>query len=449
MTWLQRYTLRHYVQNSVWILPVFGMAAALLSVIGLHWIEQRPGWKASIDPAAALALFGTLAGSMLTFIVFLSSSLLLVVQLASAQLSPRVIGVIFRDPVTRCAMTLFAFTFTFTLAVLVRIRTGVPAITPYCASYLCLLSVGVFLFLIDHVGKKLRPSGALLAVARLGHQVIQAVYPRQLSGPPHPASLPANTPGRQPTRTVTSPKDGVFLAFDLKGIVALAQQAGCTIELVPQVGGFVAVDDPLFRIFGTHGGSLAQALCQTVALGQERTLEQDPTFPFRVIVDIASKALSAAINDPTTAVLAIDQIHHLLRSVGRRHLDEGRIRDSSGALRLVYPTPDWEDFVCLAVTEIRQFGGASIQVVRRLRAMLENLAEILPPERAALLRDELALLQRTSGRSFTEPEDRALASVSDLQGMGGKHAAEDASAIVVDQPSTKVNPMSGAPEPRT
>lgn len=89
---------------------------------------------------------------------------------------------------------------------------------------------------------------------------------------------------------------------------------------------------------------------------------------------------------------------------------------------MVYRTPDWEDFVYLAVTEIRQFGGTSIQIARRLRAMLENLTEVLPPERAALLLGELELLRRSAGRSFPEPEDQALAGVSDLQGVGGKHS---------------------------
>jgi len=196
------------------------------------------------------------------------------------------------------------------------------------------------------------------------------------------------------------------------------------VELVPQVGDFVAAESPLFRIFGGQGGPSASALCQSVALGQERTMEQDPAFAFRIIVDIASKGLSPAINDPTTAVLAIDQIHHLLRSVGGRHLDEGLVHDRSGSLRLVYRTPDWEEFVCLAVTEIRHFGGTSIQVARRLRAMLENLAEVLPPECTALLRRELELLHRSAQRSFPEPEDQALAHVSDLQGVGGKNSGE-------------------------
>ncbi len=419
MSWIQRYKLGNYFRNSVWMLSMFGMVAGLVSVKCLHWIEERAGWQSGFDPDAARALFGTLAGAMFTFIVFLASILLLVLQLAGAQLTPRIISIVFRDRVTRFALTLFAFTFTFTLAVLLRIHTKVPTLTAYSSAYLCLLSLVVFLFLIDHVGKSLRPSGALAAVARLGHEVIQSVYPRPLSREPDAPQAVPESPTGEPARTIPSTKDGVLLAFDHKGLVALAQAADCVVELVPQVGDFVATGSPLFRVFGGTGVLSASALCQSVAVDQERTMEQDPAFIFRIMVDIASKGLSPAINDPTTAVLAIDQIHHLLRNVGNRHLDEGLARDKSGSLRLIYRTPDWEDFVYLAVTEIRHFGGTSIQVARRLRAMLENLTEVLPPERTAILRDELRLLHRSAERFFPEVEDQALADVGDLQGVGG------------------------------
>src|SRR6185503_2632756 len=115
--------------------------------------------------------------------------------------------------------------------------------------------------------------------------------------------------------------------------------------------------------------------------GIERTLEQDPTFAFRIILDIALKALSPAINDPTTAVLAIDQLQRLLRTVGRRELRGENIYDDEGQLRVILPTPNWEDFVDLSFTEIRQYGGSSIQVVRRLRATIETLIAGLPESR--------------------------------------------------------------------
>jgi len=420
MTWLKRYRIWHYFANSIWILPLLSMAAAMGAVRFFHWIEQAMGWESALNPETALALLGTMAASMFTFIVFVSSALLVAVQLASSQLTPRIIAIVFRDPVTRFALVIFVFSFTFALSVLIRITTVVPPLTAHLAAYSCLASLGVFLYLIDHVGKSLRPSGALWAVARLGRRVIESVYPCPLPEPLLPTSQPYEALAGQPTRTVPNRKDGVVLAFDAPGLVSLGQSADCIIELVPQVGDFVAVGEPLFRIVRGGRALPEKALCESVALGQERTMEQDPAFAFRILVDIANKGLSPAINDPTTAVLALDQIHHLLRNVGCRCLDDGRICDATGQLRLIYRTPNWEEFVRLAVTEIRLFGGASIQINRRLRAMLENLIQTLPASRADLLRAELKLLHRSADRIFLEPEDRALAEVSDSQGVGGK-----------------------------
>src|SRR5262249_47307727 len=139
--------------------------------------------------------------------------------------------------------------------------------------------------------------------------------------------LTEHVPDREPTTTITSPSDGVVLAFDQKGLLSLAQRANCVIEMIPQVGDHVASGDPLFRVFEGGAALPATALCSSIAVGQERTLEQDATFAFRIIVDVALKALSPAINDPTTAVLALDRIQHLLRIVGNRQLDTGQMRD--------------------------------------------------------------------------------------------------------------------------
>jgi uncharacterized membrane protein len=420
MTWLQRHQVRHYFRNSIWIVPVLSIVLAIAAVPWLHDLEEKWGRESGINPETARTVLGMMASSMFTFIVFVCSALLIAVQLASAQLTPRIIAFVFRDPVTKFSLTVFVFTFTFALAVLVRTNTEVPLITARLSAYSCIACLGVFLFLIDHVGKWLRPSGALRAVALLGREVIEKVYPRRLSGLPETSQEPAVVPGSGPPRTVPSLRNGVVLAFDVRGLVSMAQRADCIIEMVPQVGDFVAAGDPLFRVYQGGASLTADDLRHSVAVGQERTMEQDPALAFRIMVDVASKGLSPAINDPTTAVLAIDQIHHLLRNVGGRHLDDERVRDPSGRVRLVFRTPAWEDFVQLAVTEIRHFGGGSIQIARRLRAMLENLIETLPEQRASLLRQELSLLQRSAERFFPEPEDRALAEVSDSQGVGSK-----------------------------
>jgi uncharacterized membrane protein len=422
MTWLQRYRVRQFLRNSIWFAPVLGMILALPAVRALVLLDRAEGSESGYDAEAARTVLTTLAASMFTFIVFVSSSLLIVVQLASAQLSPRVIGIVFRDPITRASLTLFVFTFTVTLAVLVRVKDAAPVISSQFAAYGSLASLAMFLVLIDHVGQMLRPSGTLRKVGRFGRTVVDDVYPQPLDVFPAPVgAADAGFSHDESGSVVTCPDGGVVLAFDIRGLAALAQRVDCVIEMVPQVGDAVAEGDTLFRVRGKLTPETARALCQSVALGQERTVEQDPRFVFRILVDIASKGLSPAINDPTTAVLAIDQIHHLLRRIGGRWLDEGCVRDTVGRPRFVYRTPDWEDFVQLAVTEIRQFGGQSIQVARRLRAMLESLCQILPADRAEPLRRELQVLRESTQRQFLEPQDRAAADVSDSQGVGASH----------------------------
>jgi uncharacterized membrane protein len=430
MTWLQRYRVRHYFDNSIWALPVLATLAAVVAVRLLHWVEKDMEWQSPIHPDTARGVLATVASSLLTSVVFVCSSLLVAVQLVSAQLTPRIISIVFRDSVTKLALTLFAFMFTFSLASLIRVTSSVPLLTAHLAVYGSLASLAIFFYLIDHLGKVLRPSGALRAVARGGRSAIDSVYPQRLAGP-SAASPPAPEPipDGKPAVMITSPTDGVVLAFDQAGLLSLARRADCIIVMVPQVGDHVTVGDPLFRVFQGGAAVPAAALCESIAVGQERTLEQDPTFAFRIMVDVALKALSPAINDPTTAVLALDQIQHLLRIVGNRDLTNGQIRDGAGRLRLVYPTPDWEDFVHLAFTEIRHCGGESIQIARRLRAMLVDLIRTMPEARAVLLRHELALLHRSGERAFADPEDRALAEVGDFQGVGGKHGEDSGGSL--------------------
>jgi uncharacterized membrane protein len=180
----------------------------------------------------------------------------------------------------------------------------------------------------------------------------------------------------------------------------------------------------LFKLYDGAVSLDEESLRSTVAFGPERTMEQDPTFAYRIVVDIALKALSPAINDPTTAVIAIDQLHRLLRKAGNQNLRTDEILDKSGRLLLIFRTPNWEDFVHLAFTEIRQCGAANMQIARRLRAMIENLVQTLPEHRHAALQQELELLDREIERQFANPEDRALARLGDSQGLGGASGAE-------------------------
>jgi uncharacterized membrane protein len=420
-----------------WLYPAAGLVAALALAPLLRWVDGAVAWEGlRFTPEGASTVLGALVAAMLTFIVFVVSSLLIVVQLASAQLTPRIIALAFESRYIRYAVTLFSFSFAYTAAISGRAATNVPQIATATAVFTCVVSIAVFFRFANRLAVDLRPVSILMRVGTMGCEVIDAVYPAKLAGD-HQEARRGAEPVVKPDAIVThAASSGTVLAFDAAGILRIATQADAVVEMVPQVGDFVARGDALFRVASAGRARDEDALRGCVAVGPERTMEQDPRFAFRIIVDIANKALSPAINDPTTAVLAIDQIHRMLLLVGRRRLDEGSLGDAAGRVRLVYGTPDWEDFVCLGISEIRHFGAASIQVSRRLFALLTHLLQVLPPMRADALQRERRLLQQSVLRAFPDAEDRIRAQVADSQGVGGSEPIGEPSKLEVAQPGS-------------
>jgi uncharacterized membrane protein len=355
---------------------------------------------------------------MLTFLVFVLSATLIVVQLASGQLTPRVIALVLASPGVKVALAALTFTFAYTLGALGRVEGRVPDLHVSVAVFLNLACILVFFLFVQRLSSGLRPGSLMLLVGDRAQWVIEQVYP-QAFDPAKPEEVGATLPDAPAQVVEFTGRSGVVMAFGAGELVRVACEADAVVELIPQVGDSVARGDPLFRVYGGARPVPPHALRGCVAVGTERTLEQDPRFAFRILVDIANKALSPAINDPTTAVLVLDQIDNLLLALGRRRLDEGAARGADGKVRAVYGTPDWPDYVTLAVSEIRQYGGSSIQVDRRLRAMLEHLIRELPEARRPALQQELDLLNRAVERQFPDEADRKRAEVADYQGVGG------------------------------
>ena len=427
LNWYRWYALKSYVMSALWIVPfvavVIEMVLVRLSDAVSDWliasgrIDQTTVFVVT-GSAGVRSMLDTIITATLSFLVFTFGSLLVAIQVAGGQYTPRVIATIFlRDNVVRSCVGLFVVTLLFANRSLRMMDDTVHQFNAFLSACLGLLSIVTFLFLIDYAARMLRPVSIVARVGQSGLAVIRSVYPEQTARPgtiDSPRELP--TPDRI---VVHAGASGAVLAVNLKALVAQARQAGGIIEFVPQVGDFLAPDEALFRLYGGTSGIDERQLRAEVAIGTERTMEQDPTFAFRILVDIALKALSAAINDPTTAVLAIDQLQRLLRRVGLQDLRREEICDKAGELRLILRTPNWEDFVHLACTEIRHCGTGSIQVVRRMRSLLENLMQTLPPHRHAELRQQLALLDRAVVAHYKFPEDLALARIADSQGLGG------------------------------
>lgn len=396
------------------------IVAALIVAPVSRWIDEQTNWTLMGFAAdGARNVLGALASSLLTFIVFALSILLLSVQMASGQLTPRIIARFFEQRLTKLTVGAFVFAWVYSLSALGRVEDRVPQLPVLIAILLSLVGVVLFLYLVQSAVQGMRPITILTDIADETRAVIGAVYPERFSSDGGEHSR-LDQDRRLGSRAIQyRGHSSVVLALDIDRLLAIATRADCAIEIVPEVGDFLATGDDFFRLHGASVDAVQDGeLLDCLELGPERTLEQDPAYGFRIIVDIASRALSPAVNDPSTAVLAIDQLHHLLHVLGQRLLDNGVVRDASGAVRVVYRTPDWEDFVTLAATEVRIYGATSPQVTRRLQAMFEHLLRHLPEERGDVLSEQMSLLRRAVERSFSDPEDRVMALSGDRQGFG-------------------------------
>ena len=178
MTWEQRYRLRRSISTSLVLWAGLSLLAALLAAPIIRWLDRETGWIIfGFSPDGARAILGTLTGSMLTFIVFVLSATLIVVQLASGQLTPRIIAMVFAMPWVRISLGIFTFTYVYTLSALGRVEERVPDLHVSMAVLLNLTCIVVFFLFVQRLSNGLRPSTMMKSVADRGREVIEQVYP--------------------------------------------------------------------------------------------------------------------------------------------------------------------------------------------------------------------------------------------------------------------------------
>ena len=280
---------------------------------------------------------------------------------------------------------------------------------------LLVLSIIMFIGLIQRVSM-LQVTRMLVFTGDHGREIIESLYP-PLDTPASPSSTEiCQAPTLQTLFHHGHPQ--MVQAVNVPALVQIASEAGAVIELAVTVGDAVLDSTPILRIRGGVGPLPEALLRSTIELGGERTFEQDPKYAIRLLVDIAIKALSPAVNDPTTAVQALDQIEDLLLRLGRRRLEIGAFRGAGGKLRVLLAFPSWEDFLRLALDEIRFYGANSVQVMRRMLALISEMVSVLPGERHRALKYWQQRLESTIERSFGDAEDKLDALAEDRQGLG-------------------------------
>ena len=387
-----------------------------------------PGSVSTLSAAAAMNVCSAIASGMIALTGIVFSLAFVMVQFSATAYSPRLVLWVARDPVVSHALGVFISTFLYALMALAwvdRDASGkVPFISGWLVFALLLASMAMFIALIERVGL-LQVNRMLIFIGARGRKAIDELYPA--TAVVSPTAKTAADYQRRVTQTLThAGRPQVIQAIDSDALVNLATRAGAVIEIAAAVGDTLLERMPLARVCGSGQVVDEEALKSAIEIGDERTFEQDPKFALRLLVDIAIKALSPAINDPTTAVQALDQIEDLLLRLGSRCLDVGSCRDNQGSIRLTIPSPDWDDFLRLALDEIRYCGASSVQVMRRMKALIGDLLTVLPAERHEALRHWERRLHVTIGRTFADAEEKQEAAVPDRQGLGiGEGKASD------------------------
>jgi uncharacterized membrane protein len=412
----------------VWT-PLVYAFAALLAGLALPRLERAvfPGLTVGVDPGAALAILTGIASGMMGLTAIVFSIAFVMVQFSATAYSPRLVLWLARSAVINHSIGLFTATFVYALAAAAWInRDGsglIPPLTVWFAVVLLLASLALFVLLVERVGM-LQVTRVLAFAGDEGRKVIGRMY-NVPARPRHPEDTDAPLPSQAPSdaRPVVQTlahhgAPAVVQAVDTAALAAIALQAGGVVVMTVAVGDTVLEGMPILHVRGTAAAPPLTRLSDAVALGSDRTFEQDPKFAIRILVDVAIKALSPAINDPTTAVQALDQIEDLLLRLGRCDLEVGRVYDAAGHLRFEMPVPAWDDLVVLALDEIRFCGATSVQVMRRIRALLQDLADQVLPERLAALEYYLVRVDNGIRRDFADADDQRDALEQDRQGLG-------------------------------
>lgn len=413
-TWLS-------ARSSLWLIPVLCVLIGALISLGTILLDRANDYslisqKVVGTPDAVLAILETVAASMVSLTALVLTIVLVVVQLAMGQFSPRIVQRLLRDRPSQFAIGLFVATFVHTLLAIREVDLGsdkdaghVPGVAVVATFILALASIAVLVMYIHHVGQALRVSALVELAGHQTRQMVSRVYADK--GDPLPDE---DDPG-----IVLAVKSGVLSKVWRDRLVTAAAEGDCTLELVPAMGDFVPTGGRLFIIHGDSSRLQLNAVNDAVILSMERSLIDDVGYGMRLLVDMGERSLSdSPFQDPTTAVQTIDRLHDILRQLARRPLHDGLHRDSHGALRLTERVMTWDGYVHLAFDELRMVGAGSPQVARRLQSALRDLMTVALPDRLEPLTLQLRLLSAATDRSYADDFDAANVQRPDASGIG-------------------------------
>ena len=422
-------------RTQLWPVPAIGVLIALIAGVGLPKLEDAlrewlPDTVANYlfggGPAEARELLSAIASSLITVTSLTFSLTVVTLQLASGQYSPRLLRTFARDRFVQFTLALFLSTFVYALTVLRSVRDAsavadlfVPKISVTLAFVLAVVSVVGLVLFLAHLVREIRVETMMHTVSTDAKISAKAVFAERDSAPPEPP--PPSPPWAS---TICAASSGFLVAVDEAALLSAAVDADAVVRVHRPAGDWLVRGTPIASAW--HSGSddaldgdaldtLRRRVANAVHTGEERTPVQDAGYGLRQLTDVAVRALSPGINDPTTAVHALGYSSSLLCEFATRRLGDKVLTDDDGAPRVVLNRPGLAELLDLAVSQPRRYGADDPAVLSRLFILLRELAWCAQDaEQKQAIDDQLARLRRTvSQQDFDHYELESLTRLGD------------------------------------
>jgi uncharacterized membrane protein len=408
------------LRTNLWLIPVIeGVAAVVLCILTLridqaaaHGTIKLPSWVISGSPDAARQILSSLAGAIITVVGIVFSITIVTLTLASQQFGPRMLRTFIRDRGTQVTLGTFVATFFYAMLALISIgSTFVPHLTVTVALSLTVIDLGVLIYFIDHIATMIQLPQVIASIAgelvrAIDVEAAPTARPDDPVNGPSPDILQARLD--RSGRVVTAPASGYLRFVRHTTLVRIATECDAVIRLHYRPGHFLTHGRPMATVWPPEAAdTIGRRLATVHITGPLRTLSQDIAFGIDQLVEIAIRALSPAVNDTFTAMTCIDWLGDSLCKIALDWHPEVFHRDSLGVIRVITVPVSYERLVQRSFEKVRQASGGMPAVLIRQLDALSKVMAVAPADRAQVIIDQAAMIERVSERTVPEPADRA------------------------------------------
>ncbi len=407
-------------RSSLWFLPTLLTAAAALAAVGLIWLDEVLGtgdvgrWLLifGVGGEGARVVLSTVAATVATVAATTFAVTIVALSISAQQYSPRVLRNFIRDTGNQMVLGILIGTFVYSLLVLQSVRTGdeefVPSLALVGALVLALVSLGAFIYFISHIANAIQGTTITAGILRETTRAVDRLFPGDGEGESDDGDdVPDDIREGMP---VPSHETEYVQVIEIGKLLELASKRGLVIEVQRSAGDFVAEGETL-AVVGLRGRADGEAVERVQAqfkIGSQRTPQQDVQLGVRQLVDMAIKALSPGINDPTTAINCIDHLGAILRVIAARKMPPRCRYDDGGCVRVIMPPATFVEFLKLSFNQIRIAGETHAVILVRLLCVIEALAKVAQhPDRRRLLLEHANDIGRAADRGVVAELDRA------------------------------------------